>query len=100
LVLTDKNASALDETARLIRANSIRRSESEVDDQPIVREADVTEPEQIAALCRDAIARFKRIDILVNNAAVAGPTRPVVEIALGDWEEVLRVNLAGALNGL
>ena len=96
VVLTGKDAGALNETARLISANRAGMPENKVSEQPISREADVTEPEQIAALCLEAIAHFKQIDILVNNAAIIGPTRPVAEIGLGDWEEVLRVNLTGA----
>jgi NAD(P)-dependent dehydrogenase (short-subunit alcohol dehydrogenase family) len=36
------------------------------------------------------------VDILVNNAAIIGPTAPVEEITLNDWEDVLAVNLTGA----
>jgi NAD(P)-dependent dehydrogenase (short-subunit alcohol dehydrogenase family) len=39
---------------------------------------------------------FGRIDVLVNNAAVIGPTALVSDIRLADWEEVLAVNLTGA----
>ena len=95
VVLTDKNAGALDETARLISA-SLGEPENKAHQQHICREADVTNPGQIASLCQDAVAHLKRIDVLVNNAAVAGPTRPVAEVELGDWEDVLRVNLTGA----
>ena len=96
LVLTDRNAGALNETARLISANLTGELENKVNEQHVCREADVTDFDQVASLCQDAVAHLKRIDILVNNAAVAGPTRPVAEIELGDWEDVLRINLTGA----
>ena len=96
LVLTDRNPGALNETARLISANLTGELENKVNAQHICREADVTDFDQVASLCQDAVAQLKRIDILVNNAAVAGPTRPVAEIELGDWEDVLRINLTGA----
>ena len=96
VVLTDKNAGALDETARLISASLTGAPENKVNEQHIWREADVTDVEQIASLCQDVVAHLKRIDVLVNNAAIAGPTRPVTEVELGDWEDVLRVNLTGA----
>ena len=96
VVLTDKNAGALDETARLISDSLTGEPENKVHVQHICREADVTDPDQIASLCQDAVAHLKRIDVLVNNAAVAGPTRPVAEVELGDWEDVLRINLTGA----
>jgi len=96
MVLTDKDAVALNETERFISAQRSGEPENRVNEQLIYREADITDPGQIASLCQDAVAHLKRIDILVNNAAVAGPTRPVAEIELGDWEGVLRVNLTGA----
>lgn len=39
-------------------------------------------------------ARFGRIDVLVNNAAIDFP-RPVTEMPLKRWELVLKVNLTG-----
>jgi NAD(P)-dependent dehydrogenase (short-subunit alcohol dehydrogenase family) len=94
VVLTDKNVGALDETAKLLSASLT--SENKVNEQHMCREADVTALDQIASLCQDVAAHLKRIDILVNNAAIAGPTRPVAEVELGDWEGVLRINLTGA----
>ena len=32
---------------------------------------------------------------MVNNAGIAGPTAPVEEIRLGDWERTLAVNITG-----
>jgi len=77
VVLTDKNADALDETARLISASLTEEPENKVNEQLICREADVTDLDQIASLCQDVVAHHKRIDILINNAAIAGPTLPV-----------------------
>ncbi len=36
------------------------------------------------------------INVLVNNAGIAGPTAPVTEVSLADWNRVLAVNLTGA----
>lgn len=45
----------------------------------------------------ETIARFGRLDGLVNNAAIAHPGRtPVTELSLDAWERMLRVNLTGA----
>jgi NAD(P)-dependent dehydrogenase (short-subunit alcohol dehydrogenase family) len=35
------------------------------------------------------------IDILVNNAGIAGPTAPLAEVTLAEWDETLAVNLTG-----
>jgi NAD(P)-dependent dehydrogenase (short-subunit alcohol dehydrogenase family) len=58
-------------------------------------EVDVTDEASIEQLVRSVGARFGRIDVLVNNAGVAGTTAPVVEYALEDWRRVLDVNLTG-----
>ena len=33
--------------------------------------------------------------MLVNNAGIAGPTAPLVDISLEDWNKTLQVNLTG-----
>ena len=35
------------------------------------------------------------LDVLVNNAGIAGPTGPVETLSLADWERTLAVNLTG-----
>lgn len=35
------------------------------------------------------------VEILVNNAAIAGPTAPIWEQTAAGWEETLRINLTG-----
>jgi 3-oxoacyl-[acyl-carrier protein] reductase len=59
-------------------------------------EADVTRPEDIEALFKKTEEAFGRVDILVNNAGTGSP-RLVVDIALDEWERIIRVNLTGAL---
>ena len=39
---------------------------------------------------------FGRIDILVNNSGLAGPSKPICEIEPDEWEETFRVNVTGA----
>lgn len=38
---------------------------------------------------------FGPVEVLVNNAAIAGPTAPAWEIDPADWEETLRINITG-----
>ncbi len=58
---------------------------------------DVTRPEDVARIFDDALARFGgRLDVLVNNAGVAGPTAPIEDMEIQDWQTCLDVNLNGA----
>ena len=56
---------------------------------------DVADPEQIKAGFQQALGKFGRLDILVNNAAI---TRDglALRMKLDDWETVLRTNLTSA----
>lgn len=59
---------------------------------------DVSDSAQADGLIAAAIARFGRVDVLINNAALVSdntPT-PIWEISDADWQAALNVNLSGA----
>ena len=56
---------------------------------------DVADPGQVKAGFQQALAKFGRLDILVNNAAITRDTL-ALRMKLDDWEAVLRTNLTGA----
>ncbi|WP_259651976.1 SDR family NAD(P)-dependent oxidoreductase [Variovorax sp. UMC13] len=55
---------------------------------------DVARTEQVDALVDQAVARFGRLDVLVNNACIRH-ARPLLELEEADWLRVLDVNLGG-----
>lgn len=57
---------------------------------------DVSESAQVEAMVGAVVARFGRIDVLVNNAGVGGAARSFLEIELSQWQRTLAVNLTGA----
>lgn len=57
---------------------------------------DVSDEAQVEELFAQVFGKFGRIDVLVNNAGITGPTAPVQHVSLKDWQEVLDVNLNGA----
>jgi NAD(P)-dependent dehydrogenase (short-subunit alcohol dehydrogenase family) len=61
-----------------------------------VFEADVTKPADCAAMVADAVARWGKLDVLQNNVGVGSFGR-VPNVALEDWERVLRVNVTGMM---
>lgn len=57
--------------------------------------ADVSDEEQVAALIRQASESLGGLDVLVNNAGVAGPTGRVGEIDAQAWRSTFDVNIHG-----
>ncbi len=57
---------------------------------------DVSSEKEVLAALRNTIARFGRIDALVNNAAIHA-NKPLSDLALKEWRRVLEVNLTGPL---
>jgi 2-deoxy-D-gluconate 3-dehydrogenase len=57
--------------------------------------ADVAKPDQIDQIADRVLQRFKRIDILFNNAGI-NVRRPPQEMSLDQWQTVLDVNLTSA----
>ena len=56
---------------------------------------DVTEAPAITRATDEALRDLGRIDVLVNNAGIAGMTVPTVDYPVEEWERVLKVNLTG-----
>jgi NAD(P)-dependent dehydrogenase (short-subunit alcohol dehydrogenase family) len=55
---------------------------------------DLRELKEITGMVKNVVDRYQRIDILVNNAAI-GLRKPVIETAIEEWDEVLRINVTG-----
>ena len=55
---------------------------------------DVSQPDQVASATAQVVARFGRIDALVNNAGVA-VFKPIGETTFEEWQTVLGTNLNG-----
>lgn len=57
--------------------------------------ADVSQPDEVAALVAETVRRCGRLDIAVNNAGIGGAWARTADYPLGDWARVLAVNLSG-----
>jgi len=54
---------------------------------------DVSDTAAVERATANALADLGRIDVLVNNAGVAGMNLPTVDYPVEEWERVLRINL-------
>ena len=57
--------------------------------------ADVSKEEDVDRMVKETKDKFQRIDILINNAAVNLPYRPITDLSLDEWNWVVGVNLTG-----
>jgi NAD(P)-dependent dehydrogenase (short-subunit alcohol dehydrogenase family) len=57
--------------------------------------ADVSDEAAVDRLFDEAAARLGGLDVLVNNAGIAGPTAPIEQIATADWQRTIEINLTG-----
>ena len=65
---------------------------SDTGGEALFAKADVGNIEQVKAAIAATVARWHRIDVIVNNAAVM-TFQPVLELPDADWEKVMAVNL-------
>ena len=89
VVLAARRGAVLEEVASVVRAGG---------GQALVVPTDVSDPAQVERLAGAALERFGRIDVWVNNAAVASIGR-FEEVPLVDHARVVDVNLKGAIYG-
>jgi NAD(P)-dependent dehydrogenase (short-subunit alcohol dehydrogenase family) len=55
---------------------------------------DVSDEQQVRAMAKQAVDRYSRIDVLVNNAGV-NFVKPFHQMSVGEWDHVIGVDLRG-----
>ncbi len=79
------------------RCNEVVDQITEEGGEAIDIQVDVTSEADVAGMAKQTRDKYRRIDILVNNAAVNLPYRTVNELTLEEWNWILNVNLTGPL---
>lgn len=82
LVLTARREEALEEVARLCREEGVRCE---------VLPADLADPDQAAALAREAVLALGQVDVFINNAGIYA-IGTVEQTPLDAFERVMQVN--------
>jgi len=88
LAICDVNDDSLKDAAQMLGKENI---------DVFTAKVDVTKFEEVQSFTQKVLDKFKRMDILINNAGI---TRDglLVRMAESDWDAVLAVNLKGAFN--
>src|SRR5436305_9123417 len=76
--------------AKRLKASGAKVVIWDLDGSPRV---DVGDPVSVDAAVKRTLAELGKIDVLVNNAGIAGKNVPTVDYPIEEWERVLRVNL-------
>src|SRR5450756_3123335 len=80
----------VDETA----LSALKKSDPAITATP----CDVSDRSAVKNLFAEAVAKLGGLDVLVNNAGIAGPTSKVEEMNPEDWDRCLEICLTGQFN--
>ncbi|WP_111493284.1 MULTISPECIES: SDR family NAD(P)-dependent oxidoreductase [Marinobacter] len=58
---------------------------------------DVSDEAAVVALVKETVKRWGQIDVLCNNAGIAGKHPPITDQDRDDWDRILGVNLIGPM---
>jgi NAD(P)-dependent dehydrogenase (short-subunit alcohol dehydrogenase family) len=86
LALVDIEQSHLDETSAMLTAESPST-------EHITLRGDVSSSADVQGFFDDTIARFGRLDVLLNNAGIGNPPIPIINMPEEAWDRTLAVNL-------
>lgn len=92
VIAVDLNENALDEFYREIKKDS-----EEIAHHFIPFVGDVSKQEVNEAMIEKAVDTTGQIDVLVNNAGIAGHSEPITETTNEDWNRIIDVNLNGPM---
>lgn len=57
--------------------------------------ADVGDSSEVDHALSETLAVYGRLDVVFNNAGISGRVAPIHELAVEDWDRIVRVNLRG-----
>lgn len=86
MVLVSRDITGLEETARLVETAG---------GKAVVLPTDVTDPADVEEMKKRLMDLLGRVDVLVANAGVGGPSGLLWELSLEDWRTTFAVNVDG-----
>jgi len=81
------------------RENRLQALTDELGENAAYCVTDVTQQDQVQALAQATLARFGRIDVLINNAGLM-PLSFLAKGKIDEWDRMIDVNIKGVLYGI
>jgi NAD(P)-dependent dehydrogenase (short-subunit alcohol dehydrogenase family) len=91
LLCVDRDEAAVEAVVHAIKADG---------GDAIAHVADISSATQVEAMVAQAMTSFGGLHLAVNNAGIGGPSLPLADQQLSDWDNVIHVNLNGVFYGL
>jgi NAD(P)-dependent dehydrogenase (short-subunit alcohol dehydrogenase family) len=66
------------------------------EERTLIVSTDVSDGDSVRELFAKTQEKFKRLDVLFNNAGVGSPSIMLEDISLEDWKRVIDINLTGS----
>ncbi|USZ73705.1 SDR family NAD(P)-dependent oxidoreductase [Natronosalvus halobius] len=86
IVIADLNPEEMGKTKRMVHDHG---------QSAMTVQMDLREEDDVSDTVEAALDEFGAIDILINNAGIAGPNLPCEEISIDEWDNTIAVNLRG-----
>ena len=86
VIIWDIDPKLIDEASKEINNSSLSLSIVDISDYKSVETAVIN------------ILKNSKIDILINNAGITGPTMPLWEYDIEMWNKIIKINLSGTFN--
>ncbi len=65
-------------------------------DSTLVVSTDVSDPKSVKSLFGKVRDTYGRLDLLFNNAGISAPSKPLEELTIEEWHQVVEINLTGS----
>ncbi len=81
-------------------ADAVARLAQEIGPHAMALGCDVADAQAVQAAVDNVVARWGRLDVLINNAGVIDPIARLTEADAADWGRAIDINLKGVFHGI